>query len=453
MNAPSQPQDVPVGRWLALVIGVAALARLILIGDESYWFDEIWAVKQVRGPLVDVLASLAREDVHPPLYPITLWAWIRLVGEAEWATRLLSAIAGTGAVAATWGLGRALFGRQTGLVAAGLLALNAYAVFYSQESRCYSLMLCLATLATWALVRWHQDPTRRRAVIYGVSAIFLAYVHVFGLFVLLAHGLWAVWCSPLRWRMVGVGVVVGVAFSPWLPVMLGQVGRVQEGFWIDPLTWTDPIKWLWYWSGYNVPMLVVFVGLVARGFRRMPSESRRLLGLVATVPVLIPVVLSLVGEPIFHHKYPIAILAPLMVAAGHGLVGIAPSIRRWLAPAVVVLLVGGLVWTVYLKVDKEQYREVAEIARADVAAGRLIISESGMRPYIGYYLDGDLVVWLDDGSTMAELAAHPEAASGVTYLLVHPSSTEREARFEATFERAEVIELRSARVIRYRLRD
>ncbi|MFT5429701.1 MAG: mannosyltransferase [Myxococcota bacterium] len=441
------------GRWLFGIVAVAALARLILIGGESYWFDEIWAVKQVRGELGTVLSSLAKEDVHPPLYPILLWGWIRMMGEAEWATRLFSAVVGTGAVAVLYALGRDLFNRRVGLVAAAILAVHAFAVYYSQETRCYSLMLFLATLATWALVRWEQAPTsRRRAVAYVLAGVALAYVHVFAIFVLLAHGIWALTLPHLRVRMVVAGAVIFAAFAPWLPFMLGQVDRVQEGFWIDPMTWTDPLKWLWYWSGYNIPLLLLLVPLIVVGFRQSTVKQARLLALIAVFPVAIPVLLSIIGEPIFHHKYPIAILAPLCLAAAVGLLTLKPARRHIAAAALAGLLVVGLPFTVYLKVDKEQYREIAELAVADERGGAGLISEDGMRHYIGFYLDPALVNWLEDDVSADDLVDLARAHDGhLTYLLVHPRSTEREAVLAELFERVEVIELRSARAIRYRL--
>jgi mannosyltransferase len=441
------------GRWLFGILAVAAVARLILIGAESYWFDEIWAVKQVRGELGAVLSSLAKEDVHPPLYPIVLWGWIRLMGEAEWATRLLSALVGTGAVAVLYALGRDLFNRRTGLVAAAILALHAFAVYYSQETRCYSLMLFLATLATWALVRWERAPSStRRAFAYVLAGTALAYVHVFAIFVLLAHGIWALTLPHLRVRMIVAGAIILAAFAPWLPFMLGQVDRVQEGFWIDPMTWTDPLKWLWYWSGYNIPLLLLLVPLIGLGFRRSTLKQARLLALMAALPVAIPVLLSVLGEPIFHHKYPIAILTPLCLAAAVGLIGLKPSRRRIAAAALVFLLVIGLPVTVYLKVDKEQYREIAELAVSDERGGSGLISEDGMRHYIGFYLDPALVNWLEGDVSPDDLVDLARAHGGeLTYLLVHPRSTEREAVLAELFERVEVVELRSARAIRYRL--
>lgn len=444
----------PLG--IGLLIALAAVARVLFIGQESFWFDEIWAIKQVRGALPDVLSSLADEDVHPPLYPVALWGWIRVFGEAEWATRLLSAASGTGAVWVLYLIGRDLFDRQTGMAAAGILALNAYAVDFSQETRAYSLLLLLGLLATWQLVRWARAPRAPRAMaLYVLCAIPLAYVHVFGSFVLLGHGLWAViWAPLLRTRMCVAGAIVAAAFAPWVPVMLRQVGRVQEGFWIDPLDWTDPIKWLWYWSGYNIPLTIAFVLLVGRGLLR--PEHRPFLLTWLLVPVVVPVALSLVGEPIFHHKYPIVIIGAWSLLAARGLLALPTPRWRALAAAVVAaMLVVGLPLTLYTKVNKEQYRELAALAERELDRGVVVIGDAGTRPYLSFYLTRAAEVrWLDGEADVAEAEAEARHSGGaLLYVLVHPKTNDtREARLAKRWERGEEIVLKEARAIRYRVR-
>ncbi len=429
--------------------------RVLLIGQESYWFDEIWAVKQVRASAGDLLADLAREDVHPPLYPLVLWGWVRLLGEAEWATRLLSAIFSTGAVGMLYLIGRDLYDRHTGLLAAGILGLNAYAVAFGQETRAYSMMLFLGLLATWLLIRWCAEPKSRRAMgLYIAAGIPLAYVHVYGSFLLLAHGLYALAYVPaLRTRMIVAGLAVGAAFAPWVPVMLRQVGRVQEGFWIAPLDFVDPLKWLWHWSGYSIPGTIVFVALVIRGIRER-AAPRALVLLWLTVPIAVPVALSLLGEPIFHHKYPIVIVAALCLLAARGILTIEPQrLRMGALAGFALLLIVVLPTRLYFKVHKEQYRELAALAVSEADAGVVVFGDESARPYLTFYLHDERVTWLsaDDDVTALETAAR--AAQGkLVYVLVHPKTSDREAALAKRWERTDEVVLREARALRYRLR-
>ena len=80
---------------VAAVLAVAAATRLTLLGQESFWYDEIFMVKLVRASLRDMLSELAGGDSHPPLYALLMWSWSRMFGEAEWVFRLPSALFGT----------------------------------------------------------------------------------------------------------------------------------------------------------------------------------------------------------------------------------------------------------------------------------------------------------------------------------------------------------------------
>lgn len=432
---------------LFVLVALAAVARLLLIGDESYWFDEIWALRQVRADFGDVLSSLAAEDVHPPLYPILLWGWTRLVGEGEAAVRLLSAIPGTMAVGFMYGVARRLYNDQTAVLAAGFLALNGFAVYFSQEARAYSWMLMLALMAWWLLLRWVERPdSRGRMMAYVAGCAALAYIHVFALFTLIAQGLWVLWTQPrLRVRMIVAGALVLGLFSPWIPVMLGQVGRVQTGFWIDPLVWTDPGKWLWYWSGYSIPLAVILPLLAVVGARHL-GEHGKLVLLWILIPLGVPVLLSILGEPIFHHKYPITILGAYAVLVARGVVALPRP--RLIGGAVAALMVFSLVGQLYLRTDKEQYRELAAAAdAAQRSQGAVIVTEPGMTPYVTWYSSAPII----SVATPQELDAALKGQTHAALVMAHPTHSALEKLLEARASEATETRLKDARMVLYKL--
>ena len=93
-------------------------------------------------------------EEHPPLYSVILFFWLRLVGTEPFALRLLSVVFGTLAVALVYVLGRRLVSSQVGLIAAALMTLSAFAVYYSQETRMYTLALAITTTSSYLFVRW-----------------------------------------------------------------------------------------------------------------------------------------------------------------------------------------------------------------------------------------------------------------------------------------------------------
>jgi uncharacterized membrane protein len=444
-------------RYALSVIVLAGFAlRLVNLGAESYWFDEIWAIKQVQSPLGGMMQSLALEDVHPPLYPLLLWGWVRLVGEGEWATRFLSCLFSTGAIWAIYALGRSLYDRRVGLAAAALMACQGFAVFYAQESRAYSLLLFTSLFATYRLLKWRSNPPSKKALaLYLVGAVLLAYSHVYGLFLLIAHGIWVLgWVPELRKPILVVGALVLVCFSPWLPVFLSQIGRVEQGFWIDPPTLIDLPKWLYYWAGYNPVAITVFALLIYLGARHTEARATLwLMGLWVLLLVVVPLLLSLLSTPIFHHKYAIAILAPLCLLSARGFVALRPDRQALSAVAIVLLLVGGIVWQLYLKPNKEQWRELAQIGEAAHSSGQIVAADTFNRPYLPYYLRDTPVFWVKneaDLNALEGIARHRSVE--FVYLQVHPPNSPQSKSLDQRFERVAVQLLHRAQAVRYRVK-
>ena len=77
------------------------------------------------------------QDKHPPLYYLLLHGWTRLFGGGDVSVRLLGVLIGALAVLPTYGIGRRLGGDRAGAIAALLLALNPFLIWYSQEARMF----------------------------------------------------------------------------------------------------------------------------------------------------------------------------------------------------------------------------------------------------------------------------------------------------------------------------
>src|SRR6185312_12197888 len=128
---------------LALLAGSCVLAwllRLHAIGRQSLWFDEALSVSQANETLPRLVADLAQNDVHPPLYFGLMHFWLLGAGDGEYAVRLLSAGCATAAVVACYALAARLDGRRTGLVVALGAACSPLLLYYGQETRMYALL-------------------------------------------------------------------------------------------------------------------------------------------------------------------------------------------------------------------------------------------------------------------------------------------------------------------------
>src|SRR5512146_504375 len=150
-QAPLEQSQMGPRVRLALISGITVLAavlRLLYLGKKSFWLDEIVSVSIGRLDPAGFRNIVLSWELNEGLYYTLLRGWMHL-GQGEFVVRLLSVLPAVAAIAFVYLLGRRWFSEQTGLIAALLLAVNAFDVRYAQEARGYSLFAFLVVLACW----------------------------------------------------------------------------------------------------------------------------------------------------------------------------------------------------------------------------------------------------------------------------------------------------------------
>ena len=132
---------------------------LRLAVPRGIWLDEAISIHQARLSLHDLFRNLYNGDRQPPLYHLTLWLTIRAFGHSEFAVRLPSLIAGTLVIPALYELGRELYDRRTGLIAAAFAAVSPLLIWYSQEVRMYEFAALFGLLALLTQLRAIRNGT------------------------------------------------------------------------------------------------------------------------------------------------------------------------------------------------------------------------------------------------------------------------------------------------------
>ena len=174
--------------WLLLFCLLGLAVRLWGITRESFSLDEATSLHLARLPLPELFHHLQREDVHPPLYFLLLHFW-RLGGESPSYLRLFSVLMGVLTIPAVFFLGRLLFERRAGLVAAFLLSLAPLHVEYSQIVRNYSLFILLTVLSFACLLRAVGTNRGSWWSLYGISAAACLLTHYYSIIAILAQNI------------------------------------------------------------------------------------------------------------------------------------------------------------------------------------------------------------------------------------------------------------------------
>ncbi|MGI8430519.1 MAG: glycosyltransferase family 39 protein [Solirubrobacteraceae bacterium] len=148
---------------------------------RGIWLDEAISIHQARLSLHDLFSNLYHGDRQPPLYHLALWLIIRAFGHGEFAVRLPSLIAGTLVIPVLNELGRELYDRRTGLVAAAFAAGSPALVWYSQEVRMYEFVALFGLLALLTQLRAIRNGTMLNWAGYILATAALLWSHYFGL--------------------------------------------------------------------------------------------------------------------------------------------------------------------------------------------------------------------------------------------------------------------------------
>jgi len=233
VEAPASTRRQRVLRALELVLlgvafGAAALAiALRFTGPKALWLDEALTVNIARLPLPRLFDAL-RHDGSPPAYYVVLHYWMGIFGTGTPAVRDLAATFSVATLPVAWLLGRAVGGRRVAIALFVLVACNPFAMRYGTENRMYSLVMLLATLAAFLVVRALQRPTIVRLFGFGAVCGLLLLTHYWALYLVAAMGLCLVTASvwgPIKAhaRVTFVALCGGcLLFLPWAPSFVFQ---------------------------------------------------------------------------------------------------------------------------------------------------------------------------------------------------------------------------------------
>lgn len=366
---PVQPvrRDVAHLFVLAAILILAAILRFNQIGAQSLWYDEGNSAR-IAERSAQLIVEGAAGDIHPPLYYLLLKAWRAAFGPSEAGLRSFSAACGVLTVLFAYLIGRDLFGRRAGLIAAFLLAIAPFAVYYAQEARMYALLALCAAASTWAVLSFSlRSPNPRSKAVFVVLYVLAT-----------AAGLWTHYAYPFVMAaqaacVAGFLVFDGrptvdhdresadtgrkslviylastlaavVLFLPWAPIAVRQVlgwGVEREAYSLGPAA-LDAYRAIVVGrtlppEAAAVPVLTFSVaallGLLLPSRLGFESDRRRsLIGRLAmlTMAALPMALLFLVGlYRESYLKFLLVSVLPLCALAGRGVVALAARVSAW----------------------------------------------------------------------------------------------------------------------------
>jgi mannosyltransferase len=342
-----------------LLLAAATFLRLKFLAAKPFWSDECFSVEIAWIDWRNFFHLMWWREANMSLYYILLRGWLHF-GQSPYFIRSLSVFFAAATLPAVYWLANLLYRRRVAVIAASLLAFNAYHIRYSQEARSYTLFVLLTTLSSAFLVAWLRKPARRYRFGYIVTSVLAAYAHFYALLLIAAHVVvLRVFGTPSENANDTAGKIppdleradlnrawatIGVAALPLL-VFVAKTGAGPIK-WIHRPGLRDLLEFWQHLAGGDVPLAAIFAaGCIAAAIpigstllsRTQNWENWRVQFLLVWLvfPIALTVILSF-ARPVFLPRYMIFCLPPLLILVAAGLARIRPL---WaLAPALVVIL-------------------------------------------------------------------------------------------------------------------
>jgi len=209
---------------LIIILLLGLLLRTVNL-NQSFWLDEASQAQQSTRSLYYVWKGRSA-DFHPPLFYVLSHYWLQ-AGQSEVWARIPSLTFSLAEVVVLFLLARKLFpdSRITvynkkfdlSLVAALLLAINPFHVYYAQEFRSYSLLSLLSTISMYLFV------SQKYTSMALVNALAI-YTHYSGFYLILTQLLITLFSKRKEIpKMLLALILTFLVYIPWIPQLATQL--------------------------------------------------------------------------------------------------------------------------------------------------------------------------------------------------------------------------------------
>jgi uncharacterized membrane protein len=418
---------------LAIILLLACALRLFRLGADSIWYDEGVSVYLANLNLPALVAHTAG-DIHPPLYYAALHLWLMLAGHSQFAAAFFSVCFGMLLAAMTYALARRLFGQAVALLAALLVALSPYHLWYSQEVRMYTMGAFLGVLTFWYLLKalaFTRDvgggeggrggearaAARTAWLGYVVCAVLGLYTLYYFAFILLfeAAAVMVLWLVARRggrgaggsavnlraWALAQAAVLL--LYLPWLPVAWRQATQPPvppwRGFTSLPAVLVES------WSALTLGQsavasdvaLVLLLALIVYGAAVLERSGRRSVLLLVgyTFAPLLVIWLASLWTPLYHVRYVFLFAPAFAIVLARGIVVLRRHAPTIAALALTVLILAGLRSAQAYFFDPQyapdDQRAAARFLSEQVRPGDALLINAGYAyPPFVYYYSGEI---------------------------------------------------------------
>jgi mannosyltransferase len=403
--------------WLLVLILLFGFClRLVRLHDKEMWYDEAFAVLYaekdlnaiIRGTVTPVEGAAA--DIHPLLYYFFLHIWMH-IGQSPVIVRFPSVVFGLLSICFVFLIARELFDQQVALLAAALAAISPFHIWYSQETRMYSLLCVASLLSIYLFAKAYKKGRWLYWIGFGLSTGVSLYAHNLAFLILFAVDLFVL--LRRRWNLLGrlavAHLVSLLVFLPWLLLAPGQFAKVRQAYWVAKPGLSELVRTLIVFT-FNLPVpswllpLVLFYSMLLltltlylpfRPSVRHPANGSRwamwLILSLSLVPVLTMFVISQLKSVYIERAVLVSALAYYTAMAYSVLKARPPRlVLLSLLPVPLLLAVSlGYQYT-YSLFPRSPFRDANAYLREHRQPGDVIVHDNKLSFFPSHYYDRSL---------------------------------------------------------------
>jgi mannosyltransferase len=313
---------------LVFIFIVGLLARFTNLADSSLRLDESQSIWQASHSL-EFIINYSAQNVHLPLYNILLHYWMLFFGSTEASTRTLSALIGILNLIVGYYLSREMLSdKRKVLFAFFIFSVSPFLIWYSRETRMYSMLALFSSLSYLYYVRLLKNSNLKTFVPYLISIILGIYTHYFFFLNLLVQFTFLVVAYKLDLSIVpfknkkkalytflSASFLAFVIFLPWIYFYLthNAGGNLAPSF-SKPTSFQVVLSMFEFTFGYQnniiitlflsmwpIIALLAFSTLSKKGSRFSPEVLLSFMGFV--IPFAIVYLVSITIKPIYLTRY------------------------------------------------------------------------------------------------------------------------------------------------------
>lgn len=386
-----------------IIFYAAFTLRVAGIWIPQLWYDENFTLILARLPFDRMIAATAG-DVHPPLWYVIEWMFIRLFPDPgllpAWMLRIPAfAFSMIAFVVFRYVLDELQIPERVKIGALVLMAILPMQIWYAQEARMYSLLELEVLLALLFALRGNFIGLffASLAMLYtqNYAAFYLACI---AFVVLLLDG----WTTrPRLVLLLTSQSISAVLFLPWVKVMANQMTTINGRYWIQEqsvgdvlntvykLFWTSSMPSFGLFSALLVTFMAITVGVLHLVKSKHPAMWTVLI--MAFGPLLLAWIASVLWQPILLFRPLIGIAPFLYIVAAWPMDKLFErgQIKSWREMAIA----GALIIPIFVSGLGGYYKNVPDM-KSDGAVSPLIDALDYVK---ANWRDGDVIYYTDDG--------------------------------------------------------